>query len=140
MNELLNSESTMTKEGRKNMKRVCTALLPLVAFCLSGSAIAAQSQQQAPTSGVVTRSIKAIGYQVGGGGTTVDLKSTELMPQANGEAKVEAKKGITNIEASIKGLAQSGKLGTEFLTYVLWGVSPDGRTDNVGEIQINNAG
>jgi len=122
------------------MKRACITCLPLVALCLSAAVAAAQSQQQAPASSVITRSVKAIGYQVGGGGTTVDLKGTDLMPQANGEAKVEAKKGITNIEANIKGLAQPGKLGTEFLTYVLWAVSPDGRTNNLGEIQANNAG
>jgi len=122
------------------MKRACTTCLALVALSLSAAVAAAQSQQQAPASSVITRSVKAIGYQVGGGGTTVDLKGTDLMPQANGEAKVEAKKGITNIEANIKGLAQPGKLGTEFLTYVLWAVSPDGRTNNLGEIQANNAG
>jgi len=122
------------------MKRACTTWLPLVALCLSAAAAVAQSQQEVPGSSVITKSIKAIGYQVGGSGTTVDLKGTELMPQANGEAKVQAKTGITNIEANIKGLGQAGKLGAEFLTYVLWVVSPDGRTNNVGEIQIHSAG
>lgn len=130
----------MKHDRTENMKGVYAVLLSLVALCLSAGAVAALPQQEAPTTGVITRSIRAIGYQVGGGGTKVDLKGTELMPQANGEAKVEAKKGITNIEANIKGLAQPGKLGTEFLTYVLWVVSPDGRTSNVGEILVNNAG
>ena len=100
----------------------------------------AQSQPAAPASTVTTKSVKAIGYQVGGGGTKVDLKSTGLMTQANGEAEVEAKAGATKVEVSIKGLAQPTMLGTEFMTYVLWAVSPDGRTINLGEILTNKNG
>jgi outer membrane protein OmpA-like peptidoglycan-associated protein len=114
-------------------------MLLFVALCFSGT-VAAQSQQDVPTSSVITKSVKAIGYQVGGGGTKVDLKGTELMAQANGEAEVEAKAGRTKIEVSIKGLAQPSTLGTEFMTYVLWAVSPEGRTSNLGEILINKDG
>ena len=113
---------------------------PLLVLCLSAGTAAAQVQQEAPASSVISKSIKVIGYTVGGGGTRVDLKGTELMPQASGQAKVEAKKGITNIQAEVMSLAQPGRLGTEFLTYVLWVVSPDGRTSNLGEILVNNSG
>ena len=113
---------------------------PLLLLCLSAGTAAAQVQQEAPASSVISKSIKVIGYTVGGGGTKVDLKGTELMPQASGQAKVEAKKGITSIQAEVQGLAQPGKLSTEFLTYVLWVVSQDGRTGNLGEILVNNAG
>jgi outer membrane protein OmpA-like peptidoglycan-associated protein len=89
---------------------------------------------------MISKSTTAIGYQVGGGSTKVDLVGTSVAPQANGEAKVEAKKGITNIEVSVKGLFPPSKLGAELLTYVLWVVSPDGRTANVGELQIDNSG
>ena len=122
------------------MKRVHMTLLTLVVLCLSAGAVAAQSQQDTPASSVTPKSVKAVGYQVGGGGTKVDLKGTELMAQANGEAKVEAKAGATKIEVSIKNLAQPSTLGTEFMTYVLWAVSPDGRTSNLGEISTNKNG
>ena len=71
----------------------------------------------------VNTSIRAVGYQLG---TTskVDLRPSELMPQARGEAEVVAKKGLTNIEISVSGLSAPTKLGTEFLTYVVWVVSP----------------
>ena len=112
-------------------------------FVFAGLA-AAQSQpgtaQETPASEVVTKSTTAIGYVVGGGSTGVKFKSTELMPGATGEAKVEAKKGYTEIEVEFKGLAKPGKFGTEFLTYVLWAVSPDGRTSNLGEILIDKNG
>ena len=107
-----------------------------MAFLLTVSAAAAQ---EAPDSSLTTKSVKAIGYTVGSG-TKVDLKGTELMSQANGEAKVEAKQGKTNIEISVKNMEQPSKLGAEFLTFVLWVVTPDGRTGNTGEIVINKNG
>jgi outer membrane protein OmpA-like peptidoglycan-associated protein len=84
--------------------------------------------------------VKAIGYKVNGGSTKVDLTPTDLMPQAIGEAKVEAKTGATNIEVTLRNMQQPSKLGAEFLTYVLWAVTPDGRTGNTGEIVINKNG
>jgi outer membrane protein OmpA-like peptidoglycan-associated protein len=84
--------------------------------------------------------VKAIGYKVNGGSTKVDLTATDLLPQATGEAKVEAKTGATSIEVSIRNMQQPSKLGAEFLTYVLWAVTPDGRAGNTGEIVINKNG
>jgi outer membrane protein OmpA-like peptidoglycan-associated protein len=123
-----------------DMLRKRTTLLLLVVLCLPAGTVAAQSQPDAPASSVTKKSVKAIGYQVGGGGTKVDLKGTALMAQANGEAEVEAKAGVTKIQVSIKGLAQPSTLGTEFMTYVLWAVSPEGRTINLGEILVNKNG
>jgi outer membrane protein OmpA-like peptidoglycan-associated protein len=122
------------------MLRMRTTLLPLVVLALSAGTVAAQSEPQTPASSVTTRTVKAVGYRVGGGGTKVDLKGGTLMPQANGEAEVEAKAGVTKIEVSVQGLAQPSTLGTEFMTYVLWAVSPEGRTINLGEILTNKNG
>jgi outer membrane protein OmpA-like peptidoglycan-associated protein len=102
----------------------------------------AQTNQEVPQSATVTKSVTAIGYEVGGGGTKVDLNGTELMPQATGWAKVEikSKAGRTNIEVEVKGLKPPSTLGSEFLTYVLWVVTPEGRTGNTGEILTNKNG
>jgi hypothetical protein len=97
----------------------------------------AAAQEKLPDSGLVNKSVKAIGYRVGGASTKDDFKSTDLMPQALGEAKVEAKTGASNIEVSLKNMTDPSKLGAEFLTYVLWIVTPDGRTGNTGELVIN---
>jgi outer membrane protein OmpA-like peptidoglycan-associated protein len=115
-------------------------LLSCLVLCLPASAAAAQSEQKMPTSGLVSKSVTAIGFPVGGGGTKVDLKGTELAIQAIGEAKVEAKQGKTNIEVTIRSLDQPSKLGAEFLTYVMWIVTPDGRTGNLGELLVNKNG
>jgi len=99
----------------------------------------AQTDQGIPASALVNRNITAIGYTVGKT-TKVDLKGSSLMSAANGEAKVQARTGATTVEMQISNMAQPSTLGTEFLTYVLWVVSPEGRTSNLGEILINNAG
>jgi len=121
----------------------------LIAFLAGFAAAQADSAAQAdqavqllPASTTLTKSATAVGYQVGGGGSKVDLKGSELMPQANGEAKVEIKEkaGRSSIEVSVKNMRQPSTLGAEFLTYVLWVVTPEGRTGNTGEIILNKNG
>lgn len=113
---------------------------PFLVIYLMASTVPAQAQQDVPESNLVRKSVKAVGYRVGGWSTKVDLKGTELMSEATGEAKVEAKQGKTNIEVSIKDLEQPTRFGAEFLTYVLWVITPDGRTGNTGEILLNKNG
>jgi outer membrane protein OmpA-like peptidoglycan-associated protein len=102
----------------------------------------AQAPEEIPASSLISKSTVAIGFTVGGGSTKVDLTGTSLMPQANGEAKVQARAnaGLTNIEVSVKGMTPPSKLGAEYLTFVLWVVTPDGRTGNSGELLINKNG
>jgi hypothetical protein len=120
--------------------RLVIELLPaLTALCFSLAVAWAQSEQ-APTSGLTGRTITAIGYPVAGGTITVDLKGTGLIGSASGQAKVEAKSGVTRIEVRIEGLTSPTQLGAEFLTYVLWAVSPEGRAMNLGEILFGSNG
>jgi len=114
--------------------------LPVIGLCFAAVALTAQPDQDVPASTVIIKTVQAIGYQVGGGGTKVDLKSTDLMSQASGEAKVTAKSGATDVDVSIKGLLQPTTLGTEFMTYVLWAVSSEGRTSNLGQVFVNKDG
>src|SRR5688572_28438074 len=106
---------------------------------LAVSIALAQSSTEAPPRDLISKSIKAVSYQVGGGSTKIDLRSTSLAPYAAGEADIEANKGITKVEVEVSGLIEPTKLGAEFLTYVLWVVSPEGRFSNVGEIQLDNS-
>lgn len=128
----------MEPEAALNRKSARAVLITFVALLLPALAVA--GQQQTPAGNTVKRPIKAVGYEVGGGSTRVDLVGTRLSPDASGEARVEAKKGITNIQVTVTGLIQPEQLASEFLTYVLWAASPDGRTMNLGEIQANKAG
>jgi outer membrane protein OmpA-like peptidoglycan-associated protein len=113
--------------------------LALSALPYAGS-IAAQDKPQVPDSSVVKKSIKSVGYEVGGGATKVILLGAPAAPNASGEAKVEAKKTGTDIEVKVKGMPPPTALGAEFLTYVLWSVTPDGSTTNLGEIPIDKNG
>jgi len=113
--------------------------LAILAFSLLATIVWAQIPQ-VPASSLTSRSITAIGYPVGRGSTTVDLKSTGLTTQVEGEAKVEAKRGITTVAVEVRGLTSPTQLGTEFLTYVLWAVSPEGRGINLGEILYDDGG
>jgi outer membrane protein OmpA-like peptidoglycan-associated protein len=86
----------------------------------------------------VSRTTKAVNYRRAGGSTKIDFQGTELMSNANGEAKVQNKGNRIEIEAKFSGLDEATKFGLEYLTYVLWAVSPQGRAVNLGEIVLKN--
>lgn len=112
----------------------------IAALAVSASLASAQNKKEIPAADVINKSIKAVGYEVGGGATKVIFLGTSAAPQARGEAKVEAKTGGTSIELKVTSMPQPTTLGAEFLTYVLWTVTPDGNTTNIAEIPIDNQG
>jgi outer membrane protein OmpA-like peptidoglycan-associated protein len=87
---------------------------------------------------VVSRNVQAINYKHRGGATKVDFAGTDLMPQANGQAKVESKKGYIEIEVEFGNLEKPTTFGNEYLTYILWAISPEGRAINLGEILVGD--
>jgi outer membrane protein OmpA-like peptidoglycan-associated protein len=86
---------------------------------------------------VTGRTAKAINYKHRSGATKIDFRGTELLSGARGEAKVESKQGYIEIEVEFDGLQPAAGNGAEYLTYVLWAVTPEGRTSNLGEILLN---
>ena len=88
-------------------------------------------------SDVVAKSTKAVNYRHRMGATLIDFKGTAVMPKAIGKAKVESKAGRIEIDFEIRNLEGPGKFGTEYLTYVLWAITPEGRPQNLGEIQLS---
>ena len=87
---------------------------------------------------VVSRSVQAINYKHRGGATKIDFAGTSLMPLANGQAKVESKKGYIEIEVEFGNLQSPTTFGNEYLTYILWAISPEGRAVNLGEILVGD--
>ena len=85
---------------------------------------------------VVSRSVQAVNYKHRSGASKVDFEGTGLMPGANGEAKVNSKRGAIEIEAEFGNLANPTTFGNEYLTYVLWAISPEGRAVNLGEVLV----
>jgi outer membrane protein OmpA-like peptidoglycan-associated protein len=108
----------------------------------------AQYQTQAPAdsgkpmpefhSNVVSRSTPAVSYRHRSGSTKIDFQGTDLMHGAMGQAKVASKRGALSIDAEFSGLDQPTSLGHEYLTYVLWAISPEGRPVNIGEVLVGD--
>jgi outer membrane protein OmpA-like peptidoglycan-associated protein len=126
----------------------------LLGFLAAAALMSAQTQTSSPSAGqtassgaltpapapTVSRTIKAMHYRLQGGSTRVDFHGTDLMQGAGGEAKVEGKKTNFQIEAKFEGLEDATKFGLEYLTYVLWAISPQGRPDNLGELTLDHHG
>jgi outer membrane protein OmpA-like peptidoglycan-associated protein len=123
-----------------------SAVLLAVLAGLSASTVA---QAQTATSGelnrtsahresVVSRTTRAIKYEHHNGSTKIGFRGTDLMPGASGEAKVESERGTMQIKAEFSGLEEPNSFGNEYLTYVLWAISPEGRVVNLGEVLVGN--
>jgi outer membrane protein OmpA-like peptidoglycan-associated protein len=89
---------------------------------------------------VYARTTKAVNYRHRGGSTIVDFRGTDLMPEVGGHAKVDGKVGRLAIGAELTHLQPPAKFGGQYLTYVLWAITPEGRAANLGEIVPNSDG
>src|SRR5688500_3890592 len=86
---------------------------------------------------VVGRTIPAINYRPRSGDTRINFAGTALMPKAEGWASIEGEKGYIKIDARFDELGAPMQFGREYLTYVLWAITPEGRANNLGELQVN---
>ena len=116
------------------------ALRLLDIIILLGTVFTAQAQTPSPltrvsgqredspifklTVNVVERTTKAINYRHRGSATMVDFRGTPLLPEARGEAKVESKQGYMEIEVEFDDLQSATRFGPEYLTYVMWAITP----------------
>ncbi|HET9307913.1 MAG TPA: OmpA family protein [Candidatus Sulfotelmatobacter sp.] len=130
------------------MKKLSLALVYLAS---AAALMSAQTQTAAPSASAnaaafptatptVSRTIKAMHYRLQGGNVKVDFQGSDLSQRASGEAKVEGKKVNFEIDAKFTGFEDATKFGLEYLTYVLWAVSPQGRPVNLGELTLDHHG
>src|SRR5215471_6074062 len=89
---------------------------------------------------VVARNIPAVNFLHRGGSTKIDFRGTPVMPSGKGSAKVESERGVIKVSGEFKDLVQPSTFGPEYLTYVLWAISPDGRPVNLGELTLDSYG
>src|SRR5438874_8048875 len=131
-----------------NHNKVFSAFLTVCGVLAAQSAQAPNPTQQmtaANTGGsmpiyrvtVVARTMKAINYNHRSGATKIDFRGTALLPKAHGEAKVESKQGYIEIEVEFRELQPATAYGAEYLTYVMWAITPEGRATNLGEVLLN---
>jgi outer membrane protein OmpA-like peptidoglycan-associated protein len=122
--------------------------ITLVAVMTLGASAQAQTQTQVPADSgnptptyrinVVSRTTRAVSYKHRSGATKINFQGTDLMPAAAGEAKVESKRGTLAVEVEFSGLDKPTSFGSEYLTYVLWAISPEGRPVNIGEVLVGD--
>ena len=86
---------------------------------------------------VIGRTIPAINYRPRSGDTRINFEGTSLMPKARGRASIEGEKGYIKVDAKFDELGAPMQFGREYLTYVLWAITPEGRATNLGELQVN---
>ena len=119
---------------------VATAIMAALLLAHAQEPQSAQAQSSAPLYqlNVVGSTVTAISYQHRGS-TEIGFTGTPLLAEAGGDAKVESKQGRLSIEAKFKNLMPAQKFGPEYLTYVLWAITPEGKASNLGEILLNGA-
>ena len=112
--------------------------LPAIAQTNSQVTVQVEPTSSIPTFRVtvVSRTVQAVNYRYRSGSSKLDFAGTALMASANGEAKVNSRKGTVEIEAEFADLQKPTVFGNEYLTYVLWAISPEGRAVNLGEVLI----
>src|SRR5207248_10675901 len=87
---------------------------------------------------VVSRTIEALNYRHLGGETKVGMMGTTLMPQAKGDAHVDSRHGRVVISAKVDKIGPASQFGPEYLTYVMWAITPEGRAQNLGELPLKD--
>jgi len=85
---------------------------------------------------VVSRTTKAVNYHHRTGTTHIDFRGTELMPAARGEASVQSQMGSTKVDTGLSHMSPASQFGPEYMTYVLWAITPEGRAMNMGEVVL----
>src|SRR2546425_882123 len=123
---------------RKYVVSICAMLLAGCAFAQQATpAVEPMAKTPVFRVKVVSRTTKAVNYRHRGGSTMVDFKGTSLMPEASGKGKVDSKAGRLEISADFAHLAPANKFGAQYLTYVLWAITPEGRSVSLGEVVPN---
>ena len=135
---------------QRRILRMVSIVVPTF-FLFGGTATLLAAQQETQQGVVVDRSgptpvykvtvvehtTKAINYQHRSGSTEVDFRGTDLMPEARGEVSVNSKQGRIEIKVRVEKMNSPTQYGPEFLTYVLWAVTPEGRPKNLGEVLLS---
>ncbi len=86
---------------------------------------------------VTARTTRAVNYRVRSGSTNIDFQGTQLLLQAKGKGRVDPRSGTYSVTADFEKLVPPSTFGTEYLTYVLWAITPEGRATNMGEVVLN---
>ncbi len=125
---------------KHTMLFIIVSVLSVTAFGQAGpqESIALVPAGSMPVYAVIetSRNVEAVDYEHRSGASEVDLAGTTLLPAADGKAKVRSKRGTMEVEADFGNLQSPTIFGAEYLTYVMWAISPDGHAVNLGEVLV----
>src|ERR1700689_4006516 len=108
-----------------------TARLFLVFVMTLGASAQAQTN-------VISRTTPAVNYGHRHSNTPIDFRGTDLMPGATGQADVRSNRGVLEVKVEFGELQSPVTFGNEYLTYVLWAISPEGQPLNLGEVLVGD--
>jgi hypothetical protein len=131
---LVNSVLFYCFSGKPNMKTLKLVILSLslVPFArLQGEPRAGQRVN------VVERTTSVIDLGTASGAVTLDFRGTCLLLEARGVATVERKGDHIEVDGEFDNVQDATRFGPEYLTFVIWGISPEGRSTNLGEVIPN---
>lgn len=127
---------------KRTLLFVIGSALSLSAFAQAGPQATAVAVSASPALTyrvvVISRSVQAVNYKHRSGASEVNFAGTALMPSADGNAKVRSKRGTMEVEAEFGNLQSPTTFGGEYLTYVLWAISPEGSPKNLGEVLVGD--
>ena len=126
---------------KKNTARL--ALNALMAGLLAAAPMAVQAEEAATPTYKISIALgktKAFSYKYNAGTVSAGFRGTILLPQAEGQAKVKSREGRSTIYATFEHLQPASRFGPEYMTYVLWAITPAGRATNLGEVLVKPSG
>jgi hypothetical protein len=81
-----------------------------------------------------------VNYYALGGAAKTEFEAAALMLNAKGLAQVAiTKEGSVSVKAQFSGLGSPTQFGNEFLTYILWAITPKGQPLKIGELPVNGS-
>jgi len=122
----------------RSMQRFAVMTAAGLAIAMPTIADAQQAPASSSPAGLPSRRTTAVTYEARRE-TKVDLVGTPLLPRARGEAQIKTESaGPVQIKAKVRSLGAPGQFGVEYLTYVLWAITPQGRPKNLGELRTDD--
>ena len=119
--------------------RIPRLVIFLAVSCVSALAQTEQRTQPLYEVTVVSRTTKAINYGYLSAPTRIGFQGTAVAPTAHGSGVIEPKRGSTVVDLRFDGMPAPGRFGAQYLTYVVWAISPEGRPQNIGELILDGS-
>jgi chemotaxis protein histidine kinase CheA len=123
---------------RFHLASLSAAALAIAGSCFAQTKVVEMERRPVFRVDVVEKITIAVNYRHRSGATMIDFRGTLLMPRASGQARVASQRGYIEIEADLKNMTPAMTFGAEYLTFVLWAITPEGRASNLGEVVVRN--